>query len=157
MTQFATGVLRLSVGTDTLVVGQRAAFGHGRGLCRLESEDDVRQRLTRAMSNPGADTRFHVKVNMIDETKVADGGTCDEAVRGGKCSDAYGSWFSLSTDGAWKRITIRFADRSSFRQEGWGIGFPWNPTHVTSIQVQSEGSEVGELYDFWLDDFYLTK
>ena len=54
MTQFATEVLRLSVGADTLVVGQRAAFGHGRGLCRLESEDDVRQRLTRAMSNPGA-------------------------------------------------------------------------------------------------------
>lgn len=54
MTQFATGTLRLSVGADTLVIGFRAAFGHGRGLCRLESEDDVRQRLMRAMSNPGA-------------------------------------------------------------------------------------------------------
>ena len=45
MTQFATGTLRLSIGADTLVLGLRAAFGHGRGLCRLESEDDVRQRL----------------------------------------------------------------------------------------------------------------
>ena len=54
MTQFATGTLRLSVGADTLVLGQRAAFGHGTGLCRLESEDDVRQRLVRAISNPGA-------------------------------------------------------------------------------------------------------
>lgn len=54
MTQFATGTLRLSVGADTLVIGLRASFGQGRGLCRLESEDDVRQRLTQAMSNPGA-------------------------------------------------------------------------------------------------------
>ena len=54
MTHFATGTLRLSVGPDTLVLGMRAAFGHGRGLCRLESEDDVRQRLMQAMSNPGA-------------------------------------------------------------------------------------------------------
>ena len=53
MTQFATGTLRLSVGADTLVLGLRVAFGHGRGLCRLESEDDVRQRLMQAMSNPG--------------------------------------------------------------------------------------------------------
>ena len=110
-----------------------------------------------AMSTPGTDTRFHVKVNMTDETKVADGGTCDEAVLGGKCSDAYGSWFTLSTDGAWRQITIRFADSSRFRQEGWGIGFPWNPTHVTSIQVQSADGETGEPYDFWLDDLYLTK
>jgi hypothetical protein len=54
MTQFATGTLRLSIGADTLVLGLRAAFGHGTGLCRLESEDDVRQRLARAISNPGA-------------------------------------------------------------------------------------------------------
>lgn len=54
MTHFTTGTLRLSVGPDTLVLGMRAAFGHGRGLCRLESEDDVRQRLMQAMSNPGA-------------------------------------------------------------------------------------------------------
>jgi hypothetical protein len=54
MTQFATGTLRLSVGADTLVLGQRAAFGKGTGLCRLESEDEVRQRLVGAISNPGA-------------------------------------------------------------------------------------------------------
>ena len=54
MTQFATGTLRLSIGADTLVIGLRAGFGQGRGLCRLESEDDVRQRLTQAISNPGA-------------------------------------------------------------------------------------------------------
>lgn len=52
MTQLSSGTLRLWAGADTLLIGHRAAFGQGRGLCRLESEDEVRRRLIQAMANP---------------------------------------------------------------------------------------------------------
>ena len=52
MTRFSSGTLRLRAGADTLLIGHRATFGHGRGLCRLESEDEVRRRLIQAMSDP---------------------------------------------------------------------------------------------------------
>src|SRR6185503_12921649 len=46
--------LRLRALADTLVIGHRAAFGSSRGLCRLESEDDVRRHLIQALADPGA-------------------------------------------------------------------------------------------------------
>jgi hypothetical protein len=52
MTQLSSGTLRLWAGADTLLIDHRAAFGHGRGLCRLESEDEVRRRLIQAMADP---------------------------------------------------------------------------------------------------------
>ncbi|MEN3379233.1 MAG: hypothetical protein V7604_4588 [Hyphomicrobiales bacterium] len=52
MTQLSSGTLRLWTGADTLLIGHRAAFGHGRGLCRLDSEDEVRRRLIQAMADP---------------------------------------------------------------------------------------------------------
>ena len=111
-----------------------------------------------AMSSMTADNKLRVKIPMTDETKIADGGKCDEAVVGvNKCSDDYGQVFSLPTNGMWTQITVSFADTTKFKQEGWGQTFTWNPKDVTSIQIQSQGSETGQSYDFWLDDFYLTK
>ena len=51
MTQLSSGTLRLFAGADTLLIGHRAAFGHGRGLCRLDSEDEVRRRLIQATAD----------------------------------------------------------------------------------------------------------
>ena len=33
--------------------------------------------------------------------------------------------------------------------------FPWNPAHVTSIQIQSANKV--EPYDFYIDDMYFIK
>ena len=66
----------------------------------------------------------------VDETKVEDGGLCVESSTN-KCSDDFGEFFNLPSNGTWKRITVRWAD-PTFIQEGWGAVFPWNPAHVTS-------------------------
>ena len=109
-----------------------------------------------AMATAGSDTKLRIKLPMTDETKIVDGGNCDEAVVGAnKCSDDWGTAFSLPTNGSWTQITISFSDATKFKQEGWGAIFPWAPSHVTSIQIQS--SDMGESYDFWVDDMYLTK
>jgi hypothetical protein len=111
-----------------------------------------------ALSSATADTKLRVKIPMTDETKIADGGSCDEAVVGvNKCSDDWGQVFQLPTTGKWVQITVKFSDATKFKQEGWGQTFPWNPAHVTSIQVQSQGSELSQSYDFWLDDMYLLQ
>jgi hypothetical protein len=110
-----------------------------------------------AMATPGADTHMRIKVNMSDETKIADGGKCDETqadIGTNKCSDAWGQLFSLPTNGSWAKITVNFSDNTKFKQEGWGHVFPWNPAHAVSIQIQS--SDTAESYDFWVDDMYFT-
>jgi hypothetical protein len=111
-----------------------------------------------AASSPTGDNKLRVKLPMTDETKIADGGNCNEAdptIGMNKCSDDWGQVFSLPTNGSWTQIIVKFSDSTKFKQEGWGHTFPWNPAHVTSIQVQSQGSEMGQSFDFWLDDFYL--
>jgi hypothetical protein len=111
-----------------------------------------------AMSSTTADNKLRIKVPMTDETKIADGGKCDESVVGtNKCSDDWGMVFALPTNGSWTQITVKFDDSTKFKQEGWGAVFPWKPADVTSIQVQSQGTETSQTYDFWLDDFYLLK
>jgi hypothetical protein len=50
MTQLSSGTLRLWTGADTLLIGHRAAFGHG-GPCRLDSEDEIRRRLVQAAAD----------------------------------------------------------------------------------------------------------
>jgi hypothetical protein len=111
-----------------------------------------------AMSSMTGDNKLRVKIPMTDETKIVDGGKCDEAVVGvNKCSDDFGMVFSLPTNGSWTQITVSFTDTTKFKQEGWGQTYAWNPKDVTSIQVQSQGTETSQPYDFWLDDFYLTK
>jgi hypothetical protein len=82
---------------------------------------------------------------------VEDGGLCVESATN-KCSDDFGFKFNLPTNGTWKQITVRFSD-ATFVQEGWGAIFPWNPQHVTSVQIQSQNK--GEPYDFFIDDMYL--
>jgi hypothetical protein len=105
-----------------------------------------------AMAKEGTDTALRMKFPMTDETKIADGGDCDEAVLGvGKCSDDFGKQFNLPSNGTWKQFTVLFAD-TAFKQEGWGQSFTWNPAHVTSIQIQSVDKT--EPYDFWIDDLY---
>jgi hypothetical protein len=107
-----------------------------------------------AMASSGSDTALRMKFPMTDETKIVDGGKCDEAVVGAnKCSDDFGEAFNLPSNGTWKQFTIKFSD-SSFKQEGWGAVFTWNPMDVTSIQIQ--GKNAGETYDFWIDDMYFV-
>jgi len=102
-----------------------------------------------------ADTALRIKFPMTDETKIIDGGSCDEAVVGmNKCSDDYGEQFNLPGNGSWKQFTIKWDD-TGFHQEGWGAMFTWNPMHVTSIQIQSVDKT--EPYDFWVDDIYFIK
>jgi hypothetical protein len=109
-----------------------------------------------AMATPGSDNHVRFEVAMSASTSIADGGTCDEAVVGaGKCGDQYGHVFSLPVNGSWQPLTIRFADTASFKQEGWGAPFPWNPRDVVGVRIQSV--DAGETYDFWLDDLYLTE
>jgi hypothetical protein len=52
MTHPTSGTLQIRAGTDTLLIGHRAAFG--RGLTCLDSEDEVRRRLLLAMADPRA-------------------------------------------------------------------------------------------------------
>jgi hypothetical protein len=103
-----------------------------------------------AMAVAGTDTALRIKIPMTDETKVADGGLCVETTTH-KCSDDWGSVFNLPSNGTWKRITVRWTD-TTFKQEGWGAVYPWNPAHVTSIQIQSVDKV--EAYDFYIDDMY---
>jgi hypothetical protein len=87
-----------------------------------------------AMATPGAGVELRLKLPMRAETRVEDGGSCDESVLGpDRCSDDWGEVFSLPTNGNWKQIVVRFSDRF-FQQEGWGAPFVWNPTDATSIR-----------------------
>jgi hypothetical protein len=103
-----------------------------------------------AMAAPRSETRLRIKFPMIDEVGVDNGGLCVESPTR-KCYDDYGEPFSLPANGAWQQITVRWSD-AGFRQEGWGTSFPWNPQHVTAIQIQS--AVAGARYDFWIDDLY---
>jgi hypothetical protein len=107
-----------------------------------------------AMAVVGTDTALRIKFPMTDETKMEDGGLCVESPTN-KCSDDFGNVFNLPSNGTWKRITIRFAETATFKQEGWGAVFPWTPAHVTSIQIQSVDKV--EAYDFYIDDLYFIK
>ena len=110
-----------------------------------------------AKAEAGSENHLRVKVNMSDETKVVDGGKCKEdgvEHQVGKCSDAYGQLFTLPTNGSWSRVLVKFADRTKFKQEGWGDTFAWDPKKAVSIQVQS--TNPGEPYNFWIDDVYFT-
>jgi hypothetical protein len=108
-----------------------------------------------AMAVSGTDTHLRLKFPMSDETKLADGGKCDEAIEGtGKCSDDFGEQFNLPTNGTWKQFTIKWSD-AGFKQEGWGKAYTWNPAHVTSLQFQAV--DKGETYDFFIDDVYFVK
>ena len=108
-----------------------------------------------AMAAPGSDTRFRFKLPTRATTRIQDGGTCDEAVAGDNtCGDDWGQPFTLTSNGSWSRILVKFSD-PRFRQEGWGLGVRWDPRDVTGIQIQS--GDAGEVYDFWIDDIYLVK
>jgi hypothetical protein len=107
-----------------------------------------------AASATTADTNLRVKLPMTDETKTTDGGNCVDSATN-KCSDDWGQVFKLPNTGAWLQITVKFSDQTKFKQEGWGATFPWNPAHVTAIQIQSVDKT--ETYDFWVDNLYLTK
>jgi hypothetical protein len=105
------------------------------------------------VTSSDSDTMLRIKFPMTDETKKEDGGNCTESSTN-KCSDDFGEAFALPANGNWKQITIKWAD-AGFHQEGWGAVFPWNPAHVTSIQIQS--ADKNELYDFWIDDMGFIK
>jgi hypothetical protein len=106
-----------------------------------------------AMAMPGSDVQLRIKFPMTDETAIVDGGNCNDTSTN-KCGDNWGEAFSLPTNGNWRQITVRFSD-PSFQQEGWGALVPWNPQHVTSLQIQ--GRDKTEQYDFWIDDVYLLR
>ena len=104
-----------------------------------------------AMAAAGTDANLRIKFPMTDDVGTDNGGLCVETAATGKCYDDYGEPFSFPADGTWHQITVRWSD-PGFRQEGWGIRFPWIPAHVVSIQIQS--SDKGANYDFWIDDLY---
>lgn len=103
-----------------------------------------------AMASANSDTALRIKFPMRVETKIEDGGQCMDSTTN-KCSDDFGEQFNLPSNGTWKQFTIKWSD-TSFKQEGWGATFPWNPMDVTSIQIQSVDKT--ESYDFWIDDMY---
>jgi hypothetical protein len=130
-----------------------------------------------AATSATADGKLRVKVNMRTETKIADacpgcanaatrpaGATappfCDEtdpAIGLNKCSDAFGQTFTLPPAGNWIQITVLFSDTTKFKQESWGHKFDWNPAEVTGIQIQSQGTEMDQPFDFWIDDVYILR
>ena len=85
---------------------------------------------------------------MVDETKVEDGGQCVQSATN-RCGDSFGEKFDMPSDGSWKQFTIRWTD-AAFAQEQWGAVFPWNPQHVTSIQIVAVNR--AEPYDFYVDE-----
>jgi hypothetical protein len=92
------------------------------------------------------------------ETSLPDGGVCDETIVGlYKCSDSWGQTFSLPITGAWQHVVVLFADTTKFKQEGWGQVFAWDPTDVMSIEIQSQGTEMDQPFDFWIDDVVLFR
>jgi len=100
-----------------------------------------------ARAAPGTDPHIRVKLPMLAELKISDGGLCDEAVVGlDKCSDSHGQIVRLPSDGSWRLIRLSFTD-PSFKQEGWGAVFPWNPADVTGIQIQSQGDEKDQPFE----------
>jgi hypothetical protein len=108
-----------------------------------------------ARAAPGTAYRIRVKVPMLAELKISDGGLCDETVVGlNKCGDSWGQWIALPADGSWKQIQLSFSS-PNFHQEGWGAIFPWDPTQVAGIQIQS--TDIGERYELWIDDVYLVR
>ena len=110
-----------------------------------------------AMASPGTDPSVRLKMVMRASSQIQDGGTCDESVLGpDKCGDEWGASFTLPTDGSWKAVTVRFSD-ATFRPEGWGQPFAWNPSDVLGIQFQSTMAGKAGLYDFWVDDIYLLR
>jgi len=111
-----------------------------------------------ALATPTADTRLRFKIITRGETPIRDGGTCDEAVVGiNKCGDAWGQTFVMPIAGNWRQITVQFANLTVFKQEGWGHFVPWNPSDVLGIQIQSQGTEMDQPFDFWIDDVYLFR
>jgi hypothetical protein len=92
---------------------------------------------------------------MLATLRFADGGNCDEADAGvGKCGDHWGAPVTLPANGKWMQISMRISD-AAFRQQGSGAAIPWDPTQVTGVQIQS--ADIGQTYDFWIDDVYLLR
>jgi hypothetical protein len=108
-----------------------------------------------AMATPGSDGELRLKVPMTDETVIAEGGDCNESALH-KCSDNFGEYFTLPAGGCWKQVTVRFSD-PAFVQEGWGAEYAWNPVHAASIKIESRNGNMGQGYDFWIDDIYLFR
>lgn len=107
-----------------------------------------------AMATAGSDVNVRVELPMRSTLKVADGGNCDEADAGaGKCGDNWGEQVTLPA-GKWTEILVLTSD-AGFKQRGTGAPTPWNPVDVTGVQIQSV--DVGQTYDFWIDDVYLTR
>jgi hypothetical protein len=111
-----------------------------------------------AMTSPTADNKLRFKVVMRGETLIREGGTCDEAVVGiNKCGDSWGWTFTAPVTGAWQQVTVQFANLTKFKQEGWGHVVAWNPSDVLAIQIQAQGTEMDQPFDFWIDDVYLFR
>ena len=111
--------------------------------------------MARAENSPMSNPNYRVKFPMVENTKVIDGGTCMATEVGSdKCSDDYGFAFPLPSNGNWHEVVVDFSKTSSFKQEGWGKMFPWNPAHMTSIQIQNAGGEFASNFDLWVDSIY---
>jgi hypothetical protein len=108
-----------------------------------------------AMAAPCSEVVLRVRFPMRANTRIQDGGLCDESIVGAdRCGDEWGEQITLAANGTWKQFVVRFSD-VGFAQAGWGVAVPWKPADVTGIQIQANG--LGDRYDFWLDDVYLLQ
>jgi hypothetical protein len=85
MTQLSPATLRIRAGADTLVIGHRAAFGHGNSATELDSDEDVRRRLIQAMTDrPSLDSlrRFWARLQFDTQqiTHMSDRALIDRVV-----------------------------------------------------------------------------
>ena len=87
-----------------------------------------------------------------DARRDADPGLVrDEAVVGiNKCSDSWGQLLTLPADGTWQQVVVVFG--TSSRRAGARCS-PCIPTDVFGIQIEAQGTEIGEPFDFWIDDY----
>ena len=108
-----------------------------------------------AMAMPNTDVNVRVMLPLRTTLRIQDGGACDEADAGaGRCDDHWGETVKLPATGTWGRITVRFSD-ATFRQQGSGAAVPWDKSEVIGVQIRS--ADVGQTYDFWIDDVYLVR
>jgi hypothetical protein len=97
-----------------------------------------------AMTSATADTKLRIKIPMTDETKIADGGSCDEAVVGvNKCSDDWEMVCQLPVSGAWTPITVKFSDATKLSRR-MGPDVPLEPGPRDRRSDQSQGSELSQ-------------
>ena len=92
---------------------------------------------------------------MLATLRFADGGNCDEADAGvGKCGDHWGAPVTLPANGKWMQ-NLDADLRRRVPAAGIGRRDSLGSDPGTGVQIQS--ADLGQTYDFWIDDVYLLR